>query len=71
MSSKFVKAFVCTRSTPPLAFEGESVNVRKEGCRFVVTNVETGHSNVLCQETLDDHFEPFCTVSHLENLGVV
>ena len=71
MSSKFVKTYICTRSTPPLAFKGEPVNVRKEGCRFVVTNAATGHSNVLCQESLDDRFEKFCRVSHLENLGVV
>ncbi|AUR95535.1 hypothetical protein NVP1208B_47 [Vibrio phage 1.208.B._10N.222.52.A7] len=71
MTSKFVKAYTCTRAAPPLAFVGESVNVRQEGCRFVVTNVVTGHSNVLCKESLADHFEPFCTSTHLTNMGVV
>ena len=70
MTSKFVRAYTCTRSTPPLAFKGEPVNVSEEGCRFVVTNPVTGHSSVLCQTTLDDHFEEFKWSAHLVNMGV-
>lgn len=68
--SKFNQEYICTTSTPPVAFKDELVNVRPDGNRFVVTNPVTGHTGILCKRDLQDRFEKHGKDTGLINLGV-